>query len=211
MPMMMTKIAPDGNLVSGIDWQQNDLYRFFAFVFRPPTRECFDLLSQPELPEALEKLWKQLGCEGEFPRFEWFSKYEQYESAYIALFDVGIPEPPVPLFESAHDKTHPAQELALENTYFYEVLGLKSDPGRAVPDYLITQLEFLAALRYTSEHSCDESTAVSLERAETEFLERHLLNWLPTAKPKLDRTCAPGFPVMMTLLVEFLNHRHEGR
>jgi hemerythrin-like domain-containing protein len=24
-------------------------------------------------------------------------------------------------------------------------------------------------------------------------------------------TCAPGFPVMMTLLVEFLNHRHQGR
>lgn len=117
----------------------------------------------------------------------------------------------MPLFESAHDKTHPAQEIALENTYFYEVLGLKSDPGRAVPDYMVTQLEFLAALRYTCEHSCDESTAVSLARAESEFLERHLLNWLPAAKPKLDRTCAPGFPVMMTLLVQFLNYRHEGR
>ena len=210
MSMMMTKIAPDGNAVSPIDWQQNDLYRFFAFVFAPPTRECFDLLSQPGLPEALRNLWMCLGCEGQFPGFEWFARYEQYESAYIALFDVGIPEPPVPLFESAHDKTHPAQEIALENTYFYEVLGLKSDPGRAVPDYLVTQLEFLAALRYTCEHTSEESTAVSLAQAETEFLERHLLNWVPTAKVKLDRTSAPGFPVMMTLLVQFLSPRHEG-
>jgi DMSO reductase family type II enzyme chaperone len=206
----MPMIAADENTVTSIDWQQNDLYRFFAFVFAPPTRELFDRLSQPGLPDALRTLWKQLKCEGEFPGFERFASYEQYESAYIALFDVGIPEPPVPLFESAHDKTHPAQEIALENTYFYEVLGLKSDPGRAVPDYLVTQLEFLAALRYTREHTSEESTAVSLARAETEFLERHLLNWLPTAKTKLGRTRAPGFSVMMALLVQFLSHRHAG-
>ena len=206
----MPIIAPEESTVTSIDWQQNDLYRFFAFVFAPPTQECFGLLSQPALPEALRNLWKQLECEGEFTGFEWFTSYEQYESAYIALFDVGIPEPPVPLFESAHDKSYPAQEIALENTYFYEVLGLKSDPSRAVPDYLVTQLEFLAALRYTCEHTSEESTAVSLARAETEFLERHLLNWLPAAKAKLDRTNAPGFPVMMTLLVQFLGHRHEG-
>jgi len=205
----MLTIVPDEKAVTSIDWQQNDLYRFFAFVFAPPTRECFDLLSQPGLPAALRNLWKQLKCEGEYPVFEWFASYEQYESAYIALFDVGIPEPPVPLFESAHDKTRPGQEIALENTYFYEVLGLKSDPGRAVPDYLVSQLEFLAALRYTCEHTSEESTAVSLARAETEFLERHLLNWLPTVKTKLDRTNAPGFPVMMTLLVQFLRHMHE--
>ena len=206
----MLMIAPNENAVSSIDWQQNDLYRFFAFVLSPPTRGCFGLLSQLGLPDSLRNLWKLLGCEGEFPGFEWFASYEQYESAYIALFDVGIPEPPVPLFESAHDKTHPAQEIALENTYFYEVLGLKSNPRRAVPDYLVTQLEFLAALRYTCEHTSQESTAVSLARAETDFLKRHLLNWLPTAKTKLDRTCAPGFPVMMTLLVQFLKHRHQG-
>jgi len=206
----MPIIAPDENAVTSIDWQQNDLYRFFAFVFAPPARECFDLLSQPGLPEALRNLWKQLECEAEFPGFEWFASYAQYESAYIALFDVGIPEPPVPLFESAHDKSHPAQEIALENTYFYEVLGLKSDPSHAVPDYLVAQLEFLAALRYTCEHTSDESTAVSLARAETEFLERHLLNWLPAVKEKLDRTNAPAFPVMMTLLVQFLSNMHGG-
>jgi DMSO reductase family type II enzyme chaperone len=205
----MPMIAPDENAVSSIDWEQNDLYRFFAFVFAPPTRECFDLLSESGLPEALRNLWKRLGREGEFPGFEWFVSYQQYESAYIALFDVGIPEPPVPLFESAHDKTHPAQEIALENTYFYEVLGLKSDPSRAVPDYLVTQLEFLAALRYACESTSDEATTIALARAETEFLERHLLNWVPTALAKLDRTGAPGFPVVMTLLVQFLSDRHE--
>jgi DMSO reductase family type II enzyme chaperone len=206
----MHTIAADDNAVTPIDWQQNDLYRFFALVFAPPTRECFNFLSQPVVPMALRDLWKRLECEGEFPSFEWFASCELYESAYIALFDVGMPEPPVPLCESAHDKSRPAQEIALKNTYFYEVLGLQSDPSRAAPDYLVTQLEFLAALRYTCENTSEEATAVSLARAETEFLERHLLNWVPAAKIKLDRTGAPGFPVVMTLLVQFLSHRHEG-
>lgn len=204
----MPIIAPEKSTINSIDWQQNDLYRFFAFVFAPPKRECFGLLSQPALPEALRNLWQFLKCDGEYPEFEWFASYEQYESTYIALFDVGMPEPPVPLFESAHDKTHPAQEIALENTYFYDVLGLKSDPGRAVPDYLVTQLEFLAALRYTREQTSEESTAVSLARAEAEFLERHLLNWLPAAKAKLGRSNAPGFPVLMTILLQFLRYMH---
>jgi DMSO reductase family type II enzyme chaperone len=191
------------------DGQQTDFYRWFAFVFAPPSRERFDFLSQAAVPSALADLWKKLGCEGEFPGFAWFSSYEQYESAYIALFDIGLPQPPVPLFESAHYKSRPAQEIVLENTYFHEVLGLKSDPGRAVPDYLVTQLEFLAALRYTQENASDEATAAALGRAEAEFLERHLLNWVPAAQSKLDRAGAPGFPVLMTLLRQFLSQRQS--
>lgn len=205
----MPRIAPGKDTVASIDWQKNDLYRFFALVFAPPTCQTFDLLADPALQESLRDLWGQLGCDVEFPGFEWFPSYEQYESAYIALFDVGVPEPPVPLFESAHDRTHPAQEIALENTYFYEVLGLKSDPSRAVPDYLVTQLEFLAALRYTCETTPNEAPAAELARAEAEFLERHLLNWIPAAKTKLDRTRAPGFPVLMASLVQFLGHRND--
>lgn len=155
------------------------------------------------MERALADLWTRLGGEDEFPGFEWFPSREVYESAYIALFDVGVPEPPVPLFESAHDKSHPPQEIALENTYFHEVIGLRVDPGRAVPDYLPTQLEFLAALRFIEENASAE-TAAAVARAKTDFLGRHMLNWLPAAAGKLDRTEAPGFPVLMTLLIRFL-------
>jgi len=121
-----------------------------------------------------------------------------------------VPEPPVPLFESAHDKRRPAQEIALENTYFYDVLGLRSNPAKAVPDYLVTQLEFLAALRYTGEQTGEEATAVSMLRAESDFIKRHLLNWIPMATSKLGKTGAPGFPVLMQLLAAFLRRRHDG-
>ena len=200
----MSISAQEQNRVATVDWQETDLYRFFALVFGPPTRQCFNVLSQLSLQTSLPDLWTCLGREEKLPSFEWFASYELYESAYIALFDVGLPEPPVPLFESAHNKSQPAQDIALENTYFYEVMGLKSDPTRGVPDYLVTQLEFLAALRYTREHTTDEGNAVSLARAEKDFLERHLLNWVPSANTKLERIMAPGYSVLMAMLLQFL-------
>jgi DMSO reductase family type II enzyme chaperone len=206
----MPAIAGDKQLAPPIDWQQTDLYRFFARVFGPPTHECFEFLAQPSAREALHGLWRYLGRKAEFPDFAWFPTYNLYESTYIALFDVGMPEPPVPLFESAHDKSRPAQEIALENTYFYEVLGLKSEPAKAVPDYLITQLEFLAALQFTKENTPDRVNATSLGKAKAEFLERHLLKWVPQVSRKLKKMDAPGFSVLMEMLLQFLRKEFRG-
>jgi DMSO reductase family type II enzyme chaperone len=203
------RVADDKAAATAIDWHQTDLYRFFARIFAPPARECFDFLAQSHASGTMSDLWRYLGCAGEFPELIWFATYDLYESTYIALFDVGMPEAPVPLFESAHNKSHPAQEIALENTYFYDVLGLKSDSTRAVPDYLVSQLEFLSALRFTQENAAEEATAVSLARAKSEFLERHLLNWVPLANVRLKRTGAPGFPLLMEMLVQFLRNEFD--
>lgn len=187
-----------------LGWAQIDLYRFFAFALASPSQEQFRWLGRPEVPQMLRDLWHTLGCESEFPEFRWFTNFAEYEATYIALFDAGVPEPPVPLFESAHDKTRPPQELVLENTYFYDVLGLCTDASRSVPDYLLIQLEFLAALRYAREHAASATSAASLARAEREFLERHLLNWIPAAVRKLTKMGAPTFLVLLTLLEGFL-------
>lgn len=191
-------------------WEQVDLYRFFAFALGSPSAERFRWFHQPELPVALQRLWAQLGCAGEFPGISAYREYGEYESTYIAVFDVGVPEPPVPLLESAHNKTQPAQQTALESALFYEVLGLKADPGRAAPDHLLTQLEFLAAVRFVRENSPDGENRRSLTRLEREFLERHLLDWLPAAQKKLARLEPPLFPVLLTLLLAFLRQQHRG-
>jgi len=192
-----------------LDWEGLDLYRFFAFVFSSPSRERFGTLAQPALKSSLADLWRQLRCAGDFPDFAWFKSYEEYEATYIALFDVGVPEPPVPLFESAHDKTRPAQEIALENTWFYDEIGLKWDSSCAVPDYLITQLEFLAAVHYTLENAQDSATIRSLAKLETDFLTRHMLNWIPTADKKLSGVSPCGFSRLISLLAAFLHNRRD--
>jgi len=192
-----------------LDWAGLDLYRFFAFVFSSPSRERFEILAQPALKDAIAELWQRLRCTGAFPPFVWFKNYEEYEATYIAVFDVGIPEPPVPLFESAHDKSKPAQEIALENTWFYDALGLKWDSSCAVPDYLITQLEFLAAVRYTLENAEDAAANRNLAQLETDFLSRHMLNWVPTAAAKLNNFSLSAFGPFVSLLAVFLQNRRD--
>lgn len=202
-------VASESHACVKVDWAGLDLYRFFAFVFSSPSRERFGTLAQPALKSSLAGLWQQLCCAGDSPDFAWFSSYEEYEATYIALFDVGIPEPPVPLFESAHDKTKPAQEIALENTWFYDALGLKWDSRCAVPDYLITQLEFLAAVHYTLENAQDSATIRNLGKLETDFLGRHMLNWVPTAAAKLNGVSPSAFGPFISLFLVFLQDRRD--
>jgi len=202
-------VASESSISASLDWADLDLYRFFAFVFSSPSPEHLDTLAQPALKDALAELWQRLRCTGDFPHFIWFKNYADYEAAYIALFDVGIPEPAVPLVESAHDKTRPAQEIALENTWFYDTLGLRWESSCAVPDYLITQLEFLAAVRYTLENVQDSATIQNLKKLETDFLSRHMLNWVPQASAKLAAVCPSGFGILMNLLSVFLQVRRN--
>jgi DMSO reductase family type II enzyme chaperone len=178
-----------------------DLYRLFAFALGEPTPERYAWLHRTELAAGLEGIWKSLGCEGAFPGINRYESYGDYEAAYISVFDVGAPQPPVPLLESAHYKALPAQQTALENTYFHEVLGLKADTSRYAPDHLVTQLEFLAAVRYAREHAPEQTNRQDLARLERDFLQRHMLNWLPAAGRKLERQHQPIFSALFSLLV----------
>lgn len=190
-------------------WEQVDLYRFFAFVFGTPTPERFAWLQQGETGARLEALWEWVGCEGAFPGEGRFESYDDYESTYIGLFDVGTPQPPVPLLESAHYKVLPAQQIALENTQFYEVLGLRADTSNYAPDHLVTQLEFLGAVRYGRENATDPENQQSLSRLENDFLKRHLLNWLPAAEQKLKEHGPPIFPLLLTLVRQFARRQRD--
>jgi DMSO reductase family type II enzyme chaperone len=190
-------------------WEQIDLYRFFAYGLGVPSVDRFRWLQRPEMDRLLEDLWAQLECPGHFPGLGTYRDYEEYESAYVALFEVGLPAPPVPLQESAHDDSNPAPQILLENINFYEVLGLKVDPARYAPDHLVTQLEFLSAVRYARENTPDAANRDNLTRLERDFIERHLLNWLVVAHEKLLREDPPIFSVLLSLLLAFVQRQYD--
>ena len=191
-----------------LNWDNTDPYRFFAFAFGQPSRERYEWFSQPGAAEALGDLWKQLTAK-RFPGFRWFRDYATYEASYISTFDVGAPEAPVPLFESAHNKTRPAQELALENSFFYEAFGLRVDPALSVPDHLLTQLEFLSAVAFARKQATGESRRRDLGQLERDFLERHLLSWTSQAEQKMRRCPFPAFRVLFSLITLSLYERFE--
>jgi TorA maturation chaperone TorD len=181
-----------------------DLFRLFAFCFGQPSQERFAWLSNSNS----RALWKQIGrdlrTEVNLTRRDQFPNCRGYEAAYIALFEVGLPEPPVPLLESAHSKRTVPQEIVLDCVNFYDVLGLRPS-GTAFPaDHLVTQLEFLAAVRFLRESGPPGSNKDSLARLESDFIQRHLLSWLPAVLEKLHQLHPPLFPVLMSLLTAYL-------
>ena len=191
-----------------MDWEEVDLYRFFAAAFGEPMRERFEWLHQAALGDAVEELWKRLGNEAPLPELGGYDSYEDYESTYLALFEVGMPEPPIPLVESSHCKSEPAQALALDCTLFYEVMELRANPAGYPLDHLVTQLEFLSAVRYAGEKGSDVETREGLVKLERDFLERHLLHWLPSVEQKLQREQPPLFFPLASVLNSFLRRRH---
>jgi DMSO reductase family type II enzyme chaperone len=96
-------------------------------------------------------------------------------SRYIDLFEAGLPQPRCPLLESAWLLNRPAGEVVLENKLYYQAFGLEID-GRAAPDHLLTQLEFLAWLDHCE--AAGNSDRESLLNARRDFLERHLAHWV---------------------------------
>jgi TorA maturation chaperone TorD len=180
-----------------------DLFRLFAHCFDQPSQELFGWLSS----NNSRALWKQLAqCLGialKMERQDHFRDFSAYEAAYIALFEVGVPEPPVPLLESAHSKRAVPQKIVLDCVNFYDVLELRPS-GTAFPaDHLVTQLEFLAAVRFLRDNHGAEN-ADSLSRLERDFIERHLLSWLPAAEEKLCQLHPPIFPTLFKLLTAYL-------
>ena len=100
---------------------------------------------------------------------------EELRSLYISLFEAGLPQPRCPLLESAWLLNRSAGEVVLENKLYYQSFGLEID-GRAAPDHLLTQLEFLAWLDHCE--AAGNSDRESLRRARRDFLERRLAHWV---------------------------------
>ena len=186
-----------------------DLYRVFAVCFGQPSGERYSWLSGKEFRRLLKHLAGELKDGAEAGAARRFPSYSEYEAAYLALFEVGVPAPPVPLLESAHSRRAVPQEIVLECVNFYEVLGLRSSGSAYPPDHLLTQLEFLAAVRYLRESKTNTEEVATLVRLEADFLERHLLNWLPAARKKLSKFDPPMFLPLLSLLCEHIRREHE--
>lgn len=173
----------------GHQWHTADLAVAFSFahdLFLPPDPDQYARLvgescaaSWGYLAAALPNLDDHLDLPSEYPDFE---------SRYIATFDVGVPTPQVPLLESHYNKREPLPRILHENILFYQQFGLRLSPeSNESADHLRHQLEFVSYL-FTLLLRAEESGDVGggeqvsqIRRALHDYLSRHLLTWLPEA------------------------------
>jgi len=130
--------------------------------------------------------------------------------SYTRLFEAAGNGCAIPLNESEY--AHAARKDIWEDTIrFYEHFGLNYNGAlaRNWPDHLGTELECLHYLSFLQ--SGLPAAAAPILRAQADFIERHLLNWLPDV---VDRVRAAGdsepYAGIMAALLQFLeaDQRH---
>lgn len=124
---------------------------------------------------------------------------------YGSLFDVGTGGPPVPLrAELASERGQRDKE---EVVRFYDYFGYRLSESMAwAPDHLSVLLEFMHFLTYRQAATASVEDAESLILAQRDFLERHLLDWLPAVVSRLDEAGAPEYyATLFGLIVQFLD------
>ena len=189
--------------------ERSRAYRALARAFSLPDRSIYEEIVSRGLAEALRP-----GDEDLARRLKPALSFEEFQAEYLRLFEVGTPRPPCPLYEGAwREREFPdRRELMEELVRFYNFFGLTlGAKPKELPDHLAIELEFMHFLAYQEaralEEGCDPG---SYRRAQRDFLERHLLRWLPRLRKRLEREeTPPFFPALIRETVHRVERDHE--
>ncbi len=119
--------------------------------------------------------------------------YDEFQSAFVGLFDVGAGGPPCALYGGVWGGDR--QKVMEEALRFYRYFGLTiSSEQRDLPDHITTELEFLHFLSFRELEALREGGDTgSMRRATRDFLTRHPAKWLPKMNKKLAGVESPPF------------------
>ena len=191
-----------------------ETYLFLSRAFAYPERGFIDLLGSAEGAEGLSGLLASLPFQLAWrDELQSSSTWENLEAEYIDKFDVGNHQtPPCSLHEGVIRGNVTRVETFTDLLRCYDYFGVKlSKRRRRYPDYLGVQLEFMAFLGHkVTQLEGDGGDSVPLRRAQRDFLERHLLSWVPLLKETIERSVSESFYKSLSgLLLCFLERHHQ--
>jgi DMSO reductase family type II enzyme chaperone len=162
------------------------LYRMLATAFSYPTNEFCESLASGEWPRQLFALAQHLPCELSTPTEELpggVASREFLQESYVSIFEVGTGQPYCPLYEGSHRSGR--MKLMEDLVRFYEHFGLITQPGDH-PDHLSAELEFMHYMAFKEAAALAHADPVpDVQRAQRDFLDRHLCKWLPRVRERL--------------------------
>jgi DMSO reductase family type II enzyme chaperone len=188
------------------------LYKLLSTGFRYPTPQLFgtfqnweffdELMCNPALMAKNEHLIKQAkdAIEG--------MDLAEFEMNFTRTFDAGAPVPLCPPYEG-HYCEKPRSVVLLEVSEFYRCFSLsmsQENGKREFPDHISAELEFLHFLAYNETMAAgDELSGYLL--AQKDFLERHLMQWVPGFRNKLQNS--PFYFQLAEIMLLFINCEFE--
>lgn len=180
--------APDAALLAAL---RSTVYRLLLAALDKPSPAQHERLREPSFRASLALLCEQFGIselKGELVP----ESFADFESRYLATFEVGLPEAPVVLLASRHLQHEPAPRIVHEHILFYRHFDAQpQDETGEAADHLLNELRFLIHLDELSER--DPSSREAIDRARGDFLDRHLLRWVPAACTQALGNSVPAF------------------
>ena len=161
---------------------RSQLYLLLSTSFQVPDDEFYSDVRSGKfrawIGEAIEKLPYELDVKRSVDLLTAEVDYEDFNSAFMTLFEVGSPSPPCPLNESGY--LGGQMGLFKELVSFYNFFDLSVLKAKEFPDHLKIELDFMHFLTFKEvERIHSEREAGSFARAGRDFLERHLGRWAP--------------------------------
>ena len=176
-----------------------------AFDFpRPEFWEQVEGRAVGELIEPAEA--KQPGGAGHvIPRRTQAEREDEYQDA----FDIDG----TPLYEGFHRGAEGREGILEDVMRFYAFFDLRlSENQRDYPDHLVTELEFLAFLAMQEANAgAQGKDHRPFQRAQRDFIARHLGIWLPSLKRRVAERCPASsvYSGLAAALHEFVQSRHQ--
>ncbi len=205
---------------------RSNLYKLFSIGFRYPTRQLFktfqngefldeiiyNISSIPEINALMQESSHMVKNKRDPIKGMTFAEFEM---KFIRTFDAGIPAPPCPPYES-HYSGKPGSMVMLEVSEFYSFFGLRmnrEEDKREFPDHISAELEFLHFLTFEEGNALRGGKTEKLKGyllAEKDFLERHLVQWVPGFCLKLQNSEGlPFYPGLAQIVSGFISSEFE--
>lgn len=186
------------------------LYRALAAPFRfPDPRETARFRSgawQAEIATLCESLCPLQVVAPTVLRLE----DDACETAFIALFEVGLGGAPCPLHSGHYGRE---RMITLEEVVrFYRFFDFTpTASGDHMPDHISAELDFMAHLAEFQRRELERGgDALSPLRAQRDFIERHLAAWLPELERRvLAASDEPFFREMVKAANDFVVWDHD--
>lgn len=204
------KAAQPGVGAAGPTVARSQAYIFLGRTFAFPTQAFFDDVTGGRWQEQSTGFLPQLP----FPMPPLGAgpptvSRDDFQAEYNRLFEVGaMSGPPCPLFGGLYDRDR--MRVMEELIRFYNYFGLGLTQGQ-LPDHITVELEFMHYLTYKeAEAQQNGGGQESYQRAQKDFLDRHLDKWVPVLRQKLAK-CQPlpFFDGLVTWTADFLGRDRQ--
>lgn len=187
------------------------LYRLFSDALEYPENEDLTILRAgvlaDEMKELIANIAPLLASQVSWQALVDVGEADALQLEYTRLFDSAMSGPLCPLYEGSYRDSRMGNMEELIRFYNHFGLSRAEDPNE-LPDHLSAELEFMHYLAFQEAHLLQHGEDVDdYQRAQRDFLLRHLNRWLAKLNEKLiANEAAPYYRELFELLEAFVGH-----